>query len=92
MTTTTFEAFKALKSSEGYDEVLVREWAADAVADWHEHPFDADALVVKGEFWLTRDGVTTHLQPGDVFQVPRGVRHREQYGPQCAVFWAARRN
>jgi quercetin dioxygenase-like cupin family protein len=92
MTPDTFEAFKARKLSEGFDEVLVREWSAGLVLDTHSHPFEANALVVKGEFWLTVDGQTTHYQAGDVFQVGLGVPHSEKYGPEGAVFWAARRH
>lgn len=88
-----FETYKAHKLQEGYDEVLVRSWDAHAKNDPHQHPFDADGLVVSGEFWLTIQGQgTRHLQPGDRFQVPRGVTHHETYGPQGAVFWAARKN
>jgi quercetin dioxygenase-like cupin family protein len=51
-----------------------------------------DALVTQGEFWLSCEGHTRHLKPGDTFQLARGVPHDERYGPQGAVFWAARRH
>ena len=92
MTTETFEAFKARKLAEGHDEVLVREWAPSLFNDQHDHPFDTDAIVVKGEFWLTLDGKTTHYRIGDTFRVGRGIRHAEKFGPDGAVFWAARKN
>jgi quercetin dioxygenase-like cupin family protein len=88
-----FETFKAQKLAEGYDEVLVRDWAPDQKNQPHTHPFDVDALMVKGEFWLTIEGQgVRHLQAGDRFQVPRDVTHFEHYGPSGAVFWAARKN
>ena len=92
VTEAAFEAFKTRKLSEGYDQVLVREWAPDFANELHEHPFDADALVVKGELWLTTNGLTTHYKAGDAFKVARGVKHAERYGPEGAVFWAARNN
>lgn len=92
MTSETFEQFQARKLSEGYDEVLRREWAPHFANDAHRHPFDTDAVVAQGEYWLTMNGQTTHYQAGDVFHVARDVEHAERYGPQGAVFWAARRN
>ena len=92
MSLETFETFQTRKLSEGYDEVLRREWAPGFSNEAHSHPFDTDALVAQGEFWLTVDGRTTHYRAGDCFQVARGVLHAERYGPQGAVFWAARKN
>lgn len=87
-----FEAFKSHKLSEGYDEVLLREWNPGFANEPHAHPFDTDALVAEGEYWLTMNGQTTHYKTGDVFQVTRGVTHSEKYGTKGAVFWAARKN
>ena len=53
------------------------------------HP--GEALLVRGEFWLTVDGVTRHLQAGDRFAVVRGTPHVERYGAAGATFWVARR-
>lgn len=88
----TLEQFTATMIARGYDEVLVREWGPDHVAPDHEHPFDTDALVVSGEFWLTVGETTRHLRAGDTFQLNRGIRHAERYGSEGATFWAARRN
>lgn len=92
MSSPTLEAFTASMLSDGYHEVLVREWQADHTTPEHDHPFDTDALVVRGEFWLTTGGATRHLKEGDRFQLGRGIAHSERYGPQGATFWAARRN
>lgn len=92
MSNDTFEAFKTRKLSEHYDEVLVREWAPSFANEPHEHPFDTDAIVVKGEFWLTMNGQTTHHKAGDDFAVVHGQTHSEKYGSEGAVFWAARKN
>ena len=92
MLTDTFESFKARKLSEGYDEILVREWEPGFANEPHEHPFDTDALVARGEYWLTLNGQTVHYKTGDVFKVARGVTHSEKYGAEGATFWAARKN
>ena len=88
----TFEDFQSRKLQEGYDEVLLREWAPGFTNEPHTHPFDTDALVAQGEFWLTMNRQTIHYQSGDMFQVARGVTHSERYGFEGAVFWAARKN
>ncbi len=91
MTSLTFEQFEARKKAEGYDTVLERIWAPNAVANTHTHPFDASALLVQGGFALTVNGQTRHLVPGSTFEVPRATEHAEQYGPQGATFWVGRR-
>ena len=91
MTLPTFAEFEATQRARGCDEVIVREWAADQVVGSHSHPFDADGLVVAGNFWLTVNDRTRELRAGDTFQLARGVVHDERYGPQGATFWVGRR-
>jgi mannose-6-phosphate isomerase-like protein (cupin superfamily) len=45
---------------------------------WHAHPDTDDFfLVLDGELDIDlEDGSTVHLAPGQLFVVPRGVRHR----------------
>lgn len=88
----TFEQFKLAKTAEGFDEVLAREWEANHETPVHEHPFEAFGYIVKGEFWLTLDGKTTHLQHGDTFKVARHMPHQEKYGPHGTSLWIARMN
>ncbi|MFM8547936.1 MAG: cupin domain-containing protein [Betaproteobacteria bacterium] len=88
----SFEEFSAAMLSRGYHEILVREWEPNHATPEHDHPFDTDALVVRGEFWLSSGGNTRHIRAGETFQLGRGIAHSERYGPQGATFWAARRN
>ena len=88
----TFEAFKSSALAEGFDEVLVREWAPGQVVATHTHPFAVKALVVSGEFALTCDGHTRRIVAGKGFELARDVPHAEHYGPQGATYWAARRH
>jgi mannose-6-phosphate isomerase-like protein (cupin superfamily) len=88
----TYDEFRQLKLAQGYEQVLEREWEALLEYGAHKHAFDTDALVVRGEFWLTVDDQTRHMQAGDTFTMPRGVVHSERYGPEGATFWAARKN
>jgi quercetin dioxygenase-like cupin family protein len=88
----TLDEFTRVAKQRGFEEVLVREWAPLVVSSEHKHPFDTDALMVRGEFWLTMDGSTRHIQVGETFQVPRDTLHAERYGSEGATFWAARLN
>lgn len=92
MSTTTFAQFESVAKAEGFDEVLERRWAPDAVVGAHAHPFAVKALMIEGELWLTVDGTTRHLRGGDRFEVPRDVPHAERYGSEGALFWVARRH
>ena len=92
MTPTTFAEFESRSRAAGFDEVLERRWAPDTVVATHSHPFDVDALVTEGELWLSCQGQTRHLLPGDTFTLAREVPHDERYGPAGATFWVARRN
>ena len=92
MGTFDFQAFETEALQQGFDQVLERRWAPNAVLETHRHPFGAKALVVQGEMWLTCGDATRHLHPGDTFELERDVPHDERYGPEGATFWVARRN
>ena len=87
-----FDTFSSAAKASGFDEVLERRWEANTWLDTHTHPFDVQALVTEGEFWLTVEGQTRHLRPGDAFHLARHVAHAERYGPQGATYWVARKN
>lgn len=91
MPATTFAEFEATARADGFDEALERRWEPLLVLDTHSHPFAARATVVQGEMWLTVDGKTRHLLPGDGFALEQGVPHSERYGSEGATYWVARR-
>ena len=92
MTHMSYQAFEAAALARGFDEVLERKWAPLAVLGAHAHPFDADALVVQGEMWLTVNDVVQHLRPSDTFNLNANIVHSERYGAEGATYWVARRN
>ena len=90
--TITFEKFRDDMLAAGYEEVLKRQWEPLTLVPTHSHPFEANALVVQGEMWLTEQGGTVRrLEAGDRFQLGANVSHEERYGPQGATYWVARR-
>jgi hypothetical protein len=87
-----FPTFEAAAKARGFDEVLERKWAPGHETGKHRHPFVAHALVVQGDFRLTVGGDCRHLYAGDTFDLDRDVERSENYGPQGATYWVARRN
>jgi hypothetical protein len=51
-----FETFADSMKKQGFDQVVKRVWEPRATVEEHTHPFDAKALVVEGEMWLTVNG------------------------------------
>lgn len=87
----SWDEFRAQALAAGFDDVLERMWAPGTDVATHSHPFDAEAVVIDGEMWLTCDGVTQHLLPGGPFRLASGTPHAERYGPCGATYWVARR-
>ncbi len=100
LSTPTFQEFEATARADGYTEVISREWPPLTVLDTHTHSFDAKALVVSGELWLTvaadpstgTEKHTQHITAGQRFELARNVPHDERYGPEGATYWVARRS
>lgn len=88
----TFEVFQSAALAQGFDEVLVREWAPDQRVLSHSHPFEVQALVVRGELALTCNGETRRIAAGASFELALEVPHAEHYGPEGATFWVARKH
>jgi hypothetical protein len=88
--TGAFTEFEAAALAAGFDEALVREWAARLEID--THPFAVQARVVRGEVWLSVGGETHHLSAGHGFTLAQGEPHTERYGADGATFWVARRH
>lgn len=86
-----FATFESEMRAHGYDEVLERHWTPLQEVETHSHPFDAHALIVKGEMWLMEDRRTQHLHTGDTFDLTHGTPHSERYGSSGATYWVARR-
>lgn len=87
----SFKEFEAAAKADGFGEVVERHWGPLTVVDTHHHPFDAHALVVRGEMWLTEGDITRHLLAGDTFDLVRSTPHAERYGNTGATYWVARR-
>jgi quercetin dioxygenase-like cupin family protein len=87
----SFDEYVAQMRSQGFEEVVVREWPPHEIVETHHHPFDAKALVVGGEMWLTQRSTTRRLIAGDGFDLAAGELHAERYGEEGAIYWVGRR-
>ena len=87
----SFEAFRTEAIACGCDEALLREWRRDTVIETHTHPFDAEAIIVRGEMWLSEGGRIRHLTRGGTFRLRAGTPHAERYGPEGATYWVGRK-
>jgi len=91
MNPTAAQLFESQALAQGYQVVLDLRWEPDTVLTEHSHPFDAYALVLQGELWLTTAGTTQHITPGNSYRVQRGAAHSERYGAHGARTLMARR-
>jgi hypothetical protein len=91
MTPQDLDAFDQQARAQGYTELLDRDWAPDTAVPTHSHPFDASAVLTRGEMWLSCGDETRHLLPGDTFALARDQPHTERYGPAGASYRVARR-
>jgi len=92
MSALSFDTYSASARTQGFDEIVERQWKPDTTVATHTHSFAVKALVVQGEMWLSVGDHTQHLLPGDTFELGRDVPHAERYGKDGATYWAARRN
>lgn len=85
------QAFIDTLQAEGYAEpVLVQRDANGQMAD-HAHPFEAKALILKGEIRIHAGGEIKIYRAGDVFHLRRDEPHRESYGPEGVEYLSGRR-
>ncbi len=92
MNNPSFEEFQSAALAQGFDEVLVREWAPGQQIATHTHPFEVQARVVRGELALTCNGHTRRIVAGGGFELALEAPHAEHYGPEGATFWVARKH
>ena len=85
------EVFMKILAAEGFEEAVTVAREPGGFLDLHAHPFEAKALILKGELLLKVDGVEQSYQAGQVFHLPADQPHFEQYGPQGVEYLVGRR-
>ena len=84
--------FTAQAMDDGFDEVVQKEWTPDLVLEKHTHPYDVRVQVTAGQVHLSLESGRQIFEAGQVFYLARGIEHAEQYGPEGATFWVARKS
>ena len=87
----TPQEFEASVLAEGYSPVVAVDRAVGYSLADHQHTFDACALITKGEFAITVDGIRRSYKVGEIFRLPAGTVHQESAGPQGASYLSGRR-
>ena len=77
--------------AEGYAEPVLVQRAPNGRLDVHAHPFEAKALILRGEIRVHAGGEIKIYRAGDVFHVRRDEPHRESYGPDGVEYLSGRR-
>jgi quercetin dioxygenase-like cupin family protein len=83
--------FSFVLSEEGFSEVVTVEREPNGKMETHTHPFEAKALILRGEITIRTAESERVYRPGDVFHLAGNQEHDERYGPEGVVYLAGRR-
>lgn len=86
----TQEEFLAHVAQDASTELVLVTRAANTALDLHAHPFDATALVLRGELTIAIDGVERLYRAGDIFVLAAGCAHSECDGAAGVSYLVAR--
>jgi quercetin dioxygenase-like cupin family protein len=62
----------------------VVEMQPGAVVEEHSHPHEQMGMLISGDFTFTIGDETRHVQPGEMWRIPGGIRHKVIAGPNGA--------
>ena len=83
-------AVRAILSERGHKNIVTVTFPKGDVKDTHEHPFDADFVVVSGSIKIVVADKEYNLTPGDEFQLGAGIEHSEFMGEDGVTLVSAR--
>ncbi|MBC7445886.1 MAG: cupin domain-containing protein [Polaromonas sp.] len=85
------EAFMDILAAEGFEETVTVTREPGGFLGLHAHPFEAKALILRGELVLNVQGAEQCYRAGQVFHLAAGTPHLEQYGPRGVEYLVGRR-
>lgn len=88
----TAEEFETALRQAGITDIERRVGAPNFESKPHTHPFEVHALVLEGEFTLTRDGAAVTHRAGDTFVMAPECVHTERFGAGGSQYLIARRH
>jgi quercetin dioxygenase-like cupin family protein len=83
--------FEAMLMAEQFDEVVTISREPNGTVPKHSHPFEAKALITKGQISIVVDEVQRAYKVGDVFHLDAHVEHLETYGPDGVTYLVGRK-
>ena len=86
----TEQEAKAILSGRGHKNIVTVTFPKGHVVDTHEHPFDADIVIVSGSIKIAVSDKEYNLTPGDEFQLGAGIQHSEFMGDDGVTLVSAR--
>ena len=84
--------FEAKLKADHFDEITLVEKPVGYVMGEHQHPFEARALITKGDITLVVAGVSTTYHVGDIFRLPAQTPHHENAAPNGVTYVAGRKH
>ena len=82
----TFTQFFCPKTVTTFNDFDVMVVKARGALNWHVHPDTDDFfLVLQGELRLETEAGDVHLKAGELYVVPKGVRHRPVADNECHI-------
>ena len=81
---------KEILSGRGHRNVVTVTFPKGHVIDTHEHPFDADIVIVSGSMKILVGDKEYNLTSGDEFQLGAGIEHSEFIGKEGVRLVSAR--
>ena len=86
----TEQEAKVILSERGHTNFVTVKFPKGHVVDTHEHPFDADIVIVSGSIKIVVADKEYNLSPGDEFQLGAGIKHSEFMGEDGVTLVSAR--
>ena len=84
--------FEAELKADNFDEITLVEKPVGYAMGEHQHPFEARALITKGDITLTVNGMSTTYVAGDIFRLPAQTPHHEDAAAQGVTYLAGRKH
>ena len=84
--------FEAQLKADKFDEITLVEKPVGYSMGVHQHPFEARALITKGDITLTVNGVATTYAAGDIFCLAAQTPHDENASAHGVTYLAGRKH
>ena len=84
--------FEAQLKAENFDAGVTISKPVGYAMDEHSHPFEAWALITKGNITLRVNGTSTIYAEGDTFRLPAGIPHHESAIPHGVTYLVGRKH